>query len=46
MPMDADGDIHDRYLSRRDADLLKPPAGRGLLGTTVVRWSELLGIWI
>lgn len=33
-------DIHDRYPSRRDADLLKPPVGRGLVGPVVV---SLLG---
>jgi hypothetical protein len=34
------GDIHDRYLSRRDADLLKPPGGGGLLVPTVVSFRR------
>jgi hypothetical protein len=40
-------DIHDRYLSRRDTDLLKPPASRGLSGPLVVSLAyEPLRIWI
>jgi hypothetical protein len=37
-------DIHDRYLSRGDADLLKPPGGGGLLVPQSFRSGERLRI--